>query len=122
MYVATLDYLLSKEYEIDGYDGSTIYLRNVREMGFTWPDATMYYDDAGQLTAAQFIYSTSFDSTTRYNRLYSDLCETYGDPMEVVEEGYLTVCTWYGSDETGYVTLEYDFTDGRYYTILSYGI
>lgn len=122
MYAATLDYLLAKEYEIDGYDGSTIYLRNVREMSFNWPDATMYYDDAGQLVGAQFIYSTSFSSTTRFNRLYNDLCETYGEPMEVVEEGNLIVSTWYGGDEQGYVTLEYDYADERYYTILSYGI
>lgn len=122
MYLATLDYLQSMDYEIDGYDGNTIYLRNVRELGFNWPDAVMYYDDAGQLAGAQFSYSTSLDSPTRFNRLYSDLCETYGDPMSDEEQADYSAVTWYGGDEQGYVTLEYQLADGRYYTILSYGI
>lgn len=122
LYNATLDYLYTNGYEIDGYVDNTIYLRNVRELSFNWPDATMYYDTYGKLNSAQFIYSTSYNTTSRYNRLYNDLCRTYGSPVSSNMSGLSRTTTWYGGDARGYVTLEYDYSNGRYYTILSYGI
>ena len=121
LYASTLDYLYNRGYEIDGYIDNRIYLRNVRELAFNWPDATIYYDTYGRLSSAQFIYSAPYNMLSRYDRLYGDLCRTYGSPMTSSISGFTRTITWYGSDAHGYVTLEYDYSNGRYYTILSYG-
>ena len=122
LYNASLDYLYSKGYEIDGYADNTVYLRNVPEMGYTWPDATIYYDSYGRLASSQFIYSTSFSALGRYDRLYHTLSMTYGSPVSSIWNGLHRETIWYGGDARGYVSLEYDYSGGRYYTILSYGI
>lgn len=121
LYSATLDYLYNGGYEIDGYIDNTIYLRNVRELAYNWPDASIFYDSYGRLSSAQFIYSTSYNLLSRYDRLYSNLCRTYGPPMSSNISGFTRAITWYGGDARGFVTLEYDYSNGRYYTILSYG-
>lgn len=122
LYHASLDYLYNKGYEIDGYADNTVYLRNVPEMGYTWPDATIYYDSYGRLASSQFIYSTSFSALGRYDRLYHTLSMTYGSPVSASWNGAHRETIWYGGDARGYVSLEYDYSGGRYYTILSYGI
>ncbi|MDO5770963.1 MAG: hypothetical protein Q4Q28_02340, partial [Bacteroidales bacterium] len=122
LYNVSLDYLYSKGYEIDGYADNTVYLRNVPEMGYTWPDATIYYDSYGRLASSQFIYSTSFSALGRYDRLYHTLSMTYGSPVSASWNGAHRETIWYGGDARGYVSLEYDYSGGRYYTILSYGI
>ncbi len=122
LYHASLDYLYNKGYEIDGYADNTVYLRNVPEMGYTWPDATIYYDSYGRLASSQFIYSTSFSALGRYDRLYHTLSMTYGTPVSASWNGAHRETIWYGGDARGYVSLEYDYSGGRYYTILSYGI
>ena len=122
LYNASLDYLYNKGYEIDGYADNTVYLRNVPEMGYTWPDATIYYDSYGRLASSQFIYSTSFSALGRYDRLYHTLSMTYGSPVSASWNGAHRETIWYGGDARGYVSLEYDYSGGRYYTILSYGI
>ncbi len=122
LYNASLDYFYNKGYEIDGYYNNTVYLRNVPEMGYTWPDATILYDSYGRLASSQFCYSTSYGSTGRYDRLYSTLCATYGSPVSANWNSSHRETVWYGGDARGYVSLEYDYSAGRYYTILSYGI
>lgn len=122
LYNASLDYLYNKGYEIDGYADNTVYLRNVPELGYTWPDATIYYDCYGRMASSQFIYSTSFSATGRYDRLYHTLSLTYGTPVSATWNGSHRETIWYGGDARGYVSLEYDYSAGRYYTILSYGI
>ena len=122
LYNASLDYFYNKGYDIDGYYNNTVYLRNVPEMGYTWPDATILYDSYGRLASSQFCYSTSYGSTRRYDRLYSTLCATYGSPVSANWNGSHRETVWYGGDARGYVSLEYDYSAGRYYTILSYGI
>lgn len=122
LYNVSLDYLYNKGYEIDGYADNTVYLRNVPEMGYTWPDATIYYDRHGCLASSQFIYSTSFSATGRYDRLFHTLSMTYGTPVSSIWNGLHRETIWYGGDARGYVSLEYDYSGGRYYTILSYGI
>ena len=122
LYNVSLDYLYNKGYEIDGYADNTVYLRNVPEMGYTWPDATNYYDSYGRLASSQFIYSTSFSALGRYDRLYHTLSMTYGSPVSASWNGAHRETIWYGGDARGYVSLEYDYSGGRYYTILSYGI
>lgn len=121
LYNTALDYLYNSGYNIDGYVDNTIYLRNVRELSLNWPDATMYYDSYGRLSSAQFMYSTSYNLLSRFDRLYSQLSRTYGPPVSTNYNGLSRVVTWYGGNAQGYVSLEYDYIDGRYYTILSYG-
>jgi hypothetical protein len=127
LYDASLDYLTYRGYTIDGYTGNTVYIRNVRELACYWPDATLSYDDYGQLTGAQFSYSTAYDDPSRYNRLYTRLCNTYGSPVSYqnLDNGGFQA-SWYGGDTRGYVTLSYDYntTYGgiyRFFTNLYYG-
>ena len=47
---------------------------------------------------------------------------TFGTPVSSRWNGNYREIIWYGGDARGYVTLEYDYSAGRYYTILSYGI
>ena len=50
------------------------------------------------------------------------LSMTYGSPVSASWNGAHRETIWYGGDARGYVSLEYDYSGGRYYTILSYGI
>lgn len=62
----SLNYLQNRGYVVDGYTGDVVYLRNVNEMSFLWPDATLYYGTNG-LIGSQFSYSTNYYDRTRYN-------------------------------------------------------
>ncbi len=55
----SLDYLINRGYTIDGYGNDAVYLRDVNEMSYYWPDATLYYG-AGGLARSEFLYSTSY--------------------------------------------------------------
>lgn len=124
-YMASLDYLYDNGYNVDGYNQNTVYLRNVQQLSYMWPDATLNYDSRGQLSNMQFIYSSSYSSTSRYDNIYRDLCRNYGSPVTYrrTSTGYEGV--WYGAGAQNYVTLEYDASyikgQRRYFTILSYG-
>lgn len=56
----------------------------------------------------QFIYSTSYDDSSRYSRLYSDLCSSYGPPVTYQQTRGGYECVWYGAGARNFVTLEYD--------------
>ena len=62
----SLDYLINRGYTIDGYGNDAVYLRDVNEMSYYWPDATLYYG-AGGLARSEFLYSTSYPDPMRYN-------------------------------------------------------
>lgn len=119
-YYNSLDYLFSKGYEIDGYSGNTVYLRNVNELNFFWPDAIMHYSSRGYLESAEMHYSTRYSDNTRYTRIYTDLCRIYGVPVSHNRTGNKIETYWYGSDSRGYIYLTYYYTAGRYYTTLVY--
>ncbi|MGM9803072.1 MAG: hypothetical protein ACI308_02735 [Muribaculaceae bacterium] len=120
-YYSSLDYLFDRGYEIDGYCDNNVYLRNVRELNYFWPDAVIHYSSRGYLENAELYYSTSYDDSSRYTRLYSDLCRTYGSPVSHYTSSKLRETTWYGSDSRGFITLTYRFSNGRFYTSLAYG-
>jgi len=120
-YYKSLDYLFDRGYEIDGYSGKTVYLRNVNEMNFFWPDAIINYSSRGYLESAELHYSTRYDDYSRYSRLYTNLCDTYGVPVSHTNSGNNIETVWYGSDSRGYVELTYRYSGGRYYTSLVYG-
>ena len=117
MFNASLSYLYTNGYNIDGYDKGVVYLRNVHMMSLTWPDVMLCYDNYGRLINAQFIHSSYYNDRSRYNRLYHDLCAAYGTPIEIDGGGI----TWFGGNRVGYVTLSMSCTGNRYYTNLYIG-
>lgn len=118
---SALNFLYYKGYEIDGYYDNVVYLRNVPLLSFTWPDVMMSYDPYSGFNYAQFVYSTPYYDLSRYNRIYRDLCATYGQPIGY--NGGSSMCiSWYGGDGRGYVTLNLSNEGDRYYTSLSVGL
>ncbi len=121
----SLDYLYNRGYVVDGYNNDVVYLSNVNELSFFWPDAVLYYGTNG-LTGSRFSYSTSYYDRTRYNQIYSTFVSQYGAPInyQATNNGY--IATWFGYDR-GYVSLEFRpmYSSGghlRYYTTLSFGL
>lgn len=120
----SLDYLYNNGYTVDGYGNNVVYLRNIPQMSYTWPDATLYYGNAG-LERSQFIYSTAYYDLTRYNSLYNSFMGSYGAPVGYSNAGNGFVATWFGYNN-GYISLEFRpmYTSGgqlRYYTTLTFG-
>ena len=120
-YHHSLDYLFNRGYEIDGYYNGIVYLRNIEEMKYFWPDAMLNYTSGNSLSSAEFHYSTAYDDLGRFNRLYRDLCHKYGEPVTYQETSSGIQSIWYGGNAKGYVTLEYFYNNSRYYTTLAYG-
>ncbi len=118
---SALNFLYYKGYDIDGYYDNVVYLRNVPLLSFTWPDVMMSYDPNSGFNYAQFVYSTPYYDRSRYNRIYRDLCATYGQPIGY-NSGNSMCISWYGGDGRGYVTLNLSNEGGRYYTSLSVGL
>ncbi len=120
VYSSSLDYLYYNGYTIDGYYDNMVYLRDVDLYGYSWPDVQLQFDPTTGLSYAQFAYSTATIDRYRYNRLYSDLCATYGQPVAVMGGNFPQV-TWVGGDSRGFVTLSLNNAGGRFYTSLSFG-
>lgn len=121
----SLDYLINRGYTIDGYGNDAVYLRDVNEMSYYWPDATLYYG-AGGLARSEFLYSTSYPDPMRYNSLYTRFNRTYGPPINIVRTGGVLSATWFALNR-GYVTIDYRSQyslggDLRYFTTLTFGL
>lgn len=121
----SLDYLYRNSYNVYGYGNDVIYLRNVNQYGYLWPDATLYYGSGG-LTGSQLMYSTNFYDRGRYNNVYRTLVNQYGSPISVQNISNGIIATWWGYDNQ-YVSLEFRpiYTNNgqlRYFTTLSFGI
>lgn len=119
------DYLNRHSYNVYHYGNDVIYLRNVTENGYVWPDATLYFDAHG-LTGSQFIYSTNYNNRSRYNNVYNTLYNQYGAPISMQNTNNGVIATWWGYDGQ-YISLEYspNYTNNgqlRYFTTLSFGI
>ena len=119
-YDASLNFLYCNGYNIDGYYNNVIYLNDVDLYGYSWPGVMLNYDPVTGLNYAQFSYYTSYSDSYRYNRLYRSLCDAYGRPVQVVSGRYPQV-TWLGGDGRGYVTLSQNFTNGRFFTAITFG-
>lgn len=117
LFNASLNYLYTNGYDIDGYENNVVYLRNVNMLNLAWGDVMLCYDDYGRLYNAQFIHSTYYNDRSRYNRLYHDLSAIYGSPIDYERNGV----TWFGGNSVGYVTLTITNTGSRYYTNLYIG-
>ena len=117
LYNVSLDYLYSNGYFIDGYADGVIFLRDVPMLNLYWPDAMLNYDNNNRLVNAQFVYYSSYYDMSRYNRVYRSLSRIYGAP--VFRDG--TTISWYGGNNTGFVTLSMYNDYGNYYTTMSIG-
>ena len=115
---SSLNFLYYNGYEIDGYYDNIVYLRDVPMLDYVWPDVMLQYDNNG-LAFIQFAVSSPYDDRARFSRLYNDLCYSYGPPIR--RSGYNGYFSWYGGNGVGYVNLGLTYTNGRYYTSLSFG-
>lgn len=119
----SIDYLFNHGYAVDGYGNDVVYLRNINEIGYTWPDATLYYDGGG-LAGSEFSYSTVSYDTSRYNAVYRRLVNLYGAPVTQYRPTGGLGATWFGQGNA-YVQLEFRpmTSNGmtRFFTILQYG-
>jgi hypothetical protein len=117
----TLNALLNAGYAVSSYGDDVIYLTDVQQMNYLWPDAAMYYS-GGRLYGSQFTYTTSYYDMGRYNALYNAFCRQYGNPVSYSNQGGVMTASWFGANNR-YVTLEFNSSYGNcYYTTLSYGM
>lgn len=122
----SINALINSGYNVDGYDNNTVFINDVRQLGMLWPYASLYYNNAGLLTAGEFVYSTIGYNTSRYYAAYNQLCSLYGPPVSVNNRGQSLSASWWGLNNQ-YVSLNFDFRqpvagDYRYYTTLTFGI
>lgn len=115
---ATLNYLYYNGYEIDGYQDNVVYLRDVNMMGYSWPDVMLQYDSNGGMCYAEFVTSASYQDDYRFRSLYNSLCNTFGTPINN-GRGYYS---WYGNNGSGFVNLNNVYENGRYFTVLTFGV
>ena len=104
-FALSLDHLYGNGYTVDGYGNDMVYLRNVTQLNYLWPDATLFYGPGG-LTGSEFFYSTSVYDPSRYNYVYRDLVRAYGPPatMTYPNGGYMA--TWF-TNGNGYIRLQF---------------
>ena len=122
----TISALVSSGYAVDGYANREVYLRDVNELDYIWPDAILYYDTRGCLSNMSFYYSTTGYDMARYNNIYSQLCYTYGAPATRNSAGGGISASWYDRDARHFITLTYDQQPSyggfyRFFTSLTYG-
>ncbi len=116
----TLRTLLNQGYNVTSYGNNVVYLTNVPQMNYYWPDAALYYNN-GALCGSTFTYPTAYYDMSRYNALYNTFCSQYGVPVSTVNQGGVISATWFGNGNR-YVTLEFNSNYGDYYTTLSFGM
>lgn len=122
----SIEILANNGYVIDGYTGNEIYLRNVRNSGYQWDDAIIYYDDYGNMAGVSFYDSTTRYSTRRYDAVYAHLCNIYGRPAIINNYGGSLSASWWDGSGSSYITLSLASGNAfggtsRFYTTLSFG-
>ena len=111
--------LANSGYSVSSYGDDVVYLSNVPQMNYNWPDAALYYTD-GRLCGSQFTYTTGYYDMGRYNALYNTFVSRYGAPVGYSNTGGAVTANWFGADGR-YVTLSFASANGAYYTTLSFG-
>lgn len=121
----SINYLVQTGYNVLGYANNAIYMTSVSQFGYTWDDVQLYYND-GLFSSACLQYWSSSSSMSRFNNVYNQLCSLYGSPVSNNSSNGITSYTWWGGNQTGYVTLEFGY--GRsdegyvgYFTTVFYG-
>lgn len=116
----SINALVNSGYNVSNYGNDVVYLTNVPQMNFYWPDAALYYTN-GVLTGSQFTDYSTFCDTSRYYSLYNAFVSQYGMPVQSSNSGGIMSSTWYGMDGR-YVTISFNSNyTGGYYTTLSFG-
>ena len=121
----SINSLVSMGYNVLGYANNAIYMNGVSQFGYTWDDVQLNYND-GLFSSACLQYWSSSSSRTRFNNVYNQLCSLYGSPVSNNSYNGITSYTWWGGNQTGYVTLEFGYgrsDDGYagYFTTVFYG-
>ena len=121
---ASLNTLFNAGYNILGYANNAVYLGNVHQLGFLWPEATVYYSD-GLMSDTQFYYWTPRPDVLRFNSVYNSLVSIYGAPVSSNTINGVTTVSWWGGNNTGFITLSYGPGNSatglaNYYTTLTY--
>lgn len=117
---ASLTALANDGYAISSYGNNVIYMNDVPQMNYMWPDAALYYSN-GVLCGSQFTYPTSYYDMSRYNALYNTFVAQYGMPVSCSNTGAVISSSWFGPSGR-YVTLSFNSQyGGNYYTTLSFG-
>lgn len=121
----SLNAMINSGYTVTGYGSNVIYLSNINQYGYIWPNATMHYNN-GVLSGTQFVYSSPGYDMSRYNILYNNFVGQYGYPVSVQNNGANNISvTWWGYNNS-YITLSFypDYAYNgtyRYYTTLQIG-
>lgn len=121
----SINSLVQMGYNVLGYANNAIYMNSVPLFGYTWDDVQLYYND-GLFSSACLQYWSSSSSRSRFNSVYNQLCSLYGSPVSNNSYNGITSYTWWGGNQTGYVTLEFGYgrsDDGHagYFTTVFYG-
>lgn len=120
---ATIDFslqtLFNSGYNVANYGNNVVYLTNVPQMNYYWPEAALYYNN-GLLCGSQFTYPSPYYDLARYNTLYNTFVNQYGMPIQVNNAGGSMSATWYGYGNR-FVTIQFAPINGQYYTTLSFG-
>lgn len=116
----SINSLVNSGYSVSSYGNDVVYLTNVPQMSYNWPDAALYYTN-GVLTGSQFTCPSPYYDMSRYNSLYGMFTSQYGMPVQTVNQGGLISATWFGAGGR-YVTLSFSSQyNGSYYTTLGFG-
>lgn len=86
--------LVNNGYSITSYGDNSVYVSDVPMLNMMWPDAVLFYNNAGGLCGSRFIYSTSFYDMNRYNLTYNSLVNAYGSPYSVQNTSSGMEATW----------------------------
>lgn len=116
---ASINSLINGGYTVSRYGNDVVYLNNVYQMNYLWPDAALYYD-GGYLSGSRFAYQTPYYDLSRYNSLYASFVSQYGMPVQSTNHGGVLNAVWYGGGNR-YVSLSFGPQSGQYYTTLSFG-
>jgi hypothetical protein len=122
-FYSSIDYLYDNGYSVKAYGDDVVYLNNVKQMGYTWSNGTLYFDN-GSLTASEFVNATTYSDFSRYSALYNQLTSSYGLPLNQNTDVNARSATWWGQNQ--YITLTYGpyyANNGTlyYYTMLTLG-
>ncbi len=118
--------LIDAGYAVTSAIDNAIFLTNVSQCGIVWPEATVYYTTSG-MNCVRFQYGSTVNTDYRYRATYAQLCQMYGNPISVTQSGGSLTATWWGGNNTGYITLQYgpsvnNYGGYGYYTDLIYGM
>ena len=115
----SINNLLNSGYTVSSYGDDVVYLQDVPQMNYSWPDAALYYNN-GRLYGSQFTYPSPYYDMSRYNNLYNVFTSQYGAPVQVLNRGGRMSASWFGAGNR-YVTLSFGLNWRSYYTTLSFG-